>query len=133
MSRSSRPRIDQQLTWVYTDDLDGTATFYRDVLGLEQVLDQGACRIHRAGPDSFIGVCRTRPGRHCEPKGVVITFVTADVDGWYAYLSSKDVTIDSAPEHSQQFNVYCFFARDPNGYLIEFQRFMDPSWPAPQS
>ena len=31
---------------------------------------------------------------------------------------------------SEQFNVYCFFVLDPNGYRIEFQQFLDPAWAA---
>lgn len=128
-----RPRIEQFITWVYTEDLPGTAAFYAEVLGLEQVLDQGACRIFRTAPDAFLGVCHARPGRYVEPKGVVLTLVGRDVDAWYEHLSNQGVTPEGPPEHSRQFNVYCFFARDPNGYLIEFQRFLDPDWPAPRT
>lgn len=123
------PPVAQSVTWVYTEDLDGTCAFYGATLGLEQVLDQGGCRIFRQSPSSFLGVCRTRPGRWSEPKGVVITFVTPDVDGWHRYLIAQGVTPEGAPEYSAAFNVYCFFARDPNGYLLEFQDFRDPSWP----
>jgi hypothetical protein len=28
-------------------------------------------------------------------------------------------------------NIYHCFLRDPNGYLIEIQRFLDPAWPRP--
>jgi hypothetical protein len=38
------------------------------------------------------------------------------------------VTPDGPPERSDQFGVYCFFARDPNGYLLEFQTFLDRGW-----
>lgn len=124
----ARPPIDQNVTWVYANDLEGTCRFYRDTLGLEQVLDQGGCRIFKSSASSFLGVCQVRPGRHVEPKGVVITFVTSDVDGWHRHLVAKGVTPEGAPERSEKFNVYCFFARDPNGYLLEFQTFLDPSW-----
>ena len=119
----------QQITWVYTQDLDGTCQFYAESLGLEQVLDQGACRIFRSTGDSFIGICNVRPGREMNPNGVVISFVTNDVDGWYQRLLARGVTFDAPPELSNAFNVYSCFARDPNGYRIEFQRFVDPKWP----
>lgn len=123
------PPIEQSVTWIYTDDLDGTCRFYGTTLGLHQVLDQGGCRIFRQSASSFLGVCRVRPGRHSEPKGVVITFVTPDVDGWHRHLIAQGVTPDGVPTYSEAFNVYCFFARDPNGYLLEFQTFRDPAWP----
>ena len=130
MSASSTPRIQQQVTWVYTEDLDASAPFYATTLGLQLVLDQGACRIYRTSASSFVGLCRTRPGREVEPRGVVLTLVTPDVDAWYAHLLAAGVQIESAPLHSGQFNVYSFFALDPNGYRIEFQQFLDPAWPA---
>ena len=126
---STQPPLDQQVTWVYTEDLEGTAEFYASILGLSLVLDQGSCRIYRASPAAFIGVCAVRPGRYVEPKGVVITFVTQEVDEWHNRLIAAGATIDSPPEYSEQFMVYCFFVRDPNGYLLEFQRFEDPAWP----
>ncbi|MDP6343506.1 MAG: VOC family protein [Alphaproteobacteria bacterium] len=128
---TDRPTIAQQITWVYTADLDGTAAYYRDVLGLEQVLDQGACRIFATSADAFIGVCTARPGRWVEPKGVVLTMVAPDpggVDAWYDWLGARGGATEGPPERHEDFNVYCFFARDPNGYLLEFQSFLDPAW-----
>ena len=76
---ATRPAIDQMVTWVYTQDLPGTATFYAETLGLEMVLDQGSCRIYRTAAEAFLGVCHARPGRHVEPRGVVLTLVSDEV------------------------------------------------------
>ena len=78
---------------------------------------------------AFLGVCRTRAGRYVEPKGVGPTLLSPDADGWYARLQDRVVALEGPPERSEQFNVYCFFARDPNRYLVEFQTFLDPAWP----
>ena len=53
------PPTNQSLTWVYTEDLEGTCRFYTEVVGFAQVLDQGLCRIFRT---SEIGraSCRER-------------------------------------------------------------------------
>ena len=62
MHNQAHPHIGQSLTWVYTEDLPGTAEFYAELLGLEQVFDQGACRIFRTAPDAFLGVrCAAQP------------------------------------------------------------------------
>ena len=66
-----------------------------------------------------------------DAKGVVITLVTPDVDGWHAALKAKGVTILEPPAYHASFDVYCFFAADPNGYKLEFQTFRDPSWKMP--
>ncbi len=123
------PPTSQSLTWVYTEDLDGTCRFYAETIGFPQVLDQGACRIFRTSPTGFLGVCQVRPGRWVEPKGTVITFVTDDVDAWHARLVARGAAPETPPARSAAFNVYAFFVRDPNGYLLEFQTFLDPAWP----
>ena len=122
------PPIAQSVTWIYTDDLDATCRFYAETIGLTQALDQGGCRIFQTSPTGFLGICRARPGRHVEPKGVVVTFVTPDVDAWHRHLIAQGITPEGTPTRSNAFNVYCFFARDPNGYLLEFQTFLDPAW-----
>jgi predicted enzyme related to lactoylglutathione lyase len=120
-----------QVTWVYTADLPGTARFYAETLGFDMVLDQGLCRIFRAAPHAFVGVCQVRPGRWVEPKGVVVTFVLptpGDVDAWHAKLVANGAKPEGAPFHSETFNVRAFFLLDPNGYRLEFQAFLDPAW-----
>ena len=126
-----RPSISQQVTWIYTHDLQGTARFYGETLGLEQVLDQGSCRIYKTSATSFLGVCQVRPGRFVEPKGVVITMVTKNVDEWHALLKARGVTILETPAYHSSFDVYCFCAADPNGYKLEFQAFRNPAWKMP--
>jgi hypothetical protein len=32
------------------------------------------------------------------------------------------------PTYNERYQIYHLFARDPNGYLIEIQRFEDPRW-----
>ncbi len=122
------PPIDQCVTFIYTHDLAATTQWYEDVLGLECVLVQTCCKIYRTGGSGFLGIC-SRPNRTVEPRGVVFTMVSSDVDGWYARLKGKGVTIEGPPELSTEFNVYAFFAADPNGYKLEFQEFRDPAWP----
>ena len=128
-----RPPIDQHVVFVYSDDLDRSAAFYSEILGLKQVLDQGQCRLFRVAGTAFLGVCRCREGRSVTADGVVLTFVTEDVDAWHRNLADAGVTLLGPPSHSETFGVYGFFARDPDGHLIEFQRFLDPQWPSPDS
>ncbi len=127
----TRPEINQQITWVYTRDLEETARFYDQVLGLTEVFDQGTCRVYRATRDGFLGLCAiTRPDRWVEPRGMIISIVTDDVDGWYEKLRSAEADLLGPPEVSEDKTIYSFYVRDPNGYRLEFQRFFDPSWPA---
>jgi catechol 2,3-dioxygenase-like lactoylglutathione lyase family enzyme len=53
----------------------------------------------------------------------MISIVTDDVDAWYQRLRGKGVAVDNPPRRLEQFAIYTFFTRDPNGYVIEFQQF----------
>ena len=95
------PLTNQSIAWVYTDDLDGTCSFYRDRLELTQVYDQGMCRLFRWSANGFIGVCQVRLGRFVEPKGVVLTFVTPDVDAWYRHVMARGIAPDGPPAYKE--------------------------------
>ncbi len=116
--------FDQQITFLYTPDLEATARFYEDVLELPLARDQGACRIYHAAGGGFIGFCRHIGD--APPDGVILTLVTDDVDGWYARLQERGVDFEKAPTSNARYGIYHCFLRDPNGYLVEIQRFDDP-------
>jgi catechol 2,3-dioxygenase-like lactoylglutathione lyase family enzyme len=124
-----RPSIDQQITFLHTSDLAATSRFYEDVMGLALVLDQGDCRIYRTRADAYVGFCRRQAAPE-EPVGLILTLVTSQVDAWYDYLSQQGVTFENPPAHNPKYGIYHCFLRDPNGYLIEIQRFEDPEWTA---
>lgn len=119
--------FDQQVTFLLVADLEASTGFYREQLGLEQVLDQGDCRIFRTTATSFIGICERAV--RAEAGSVLVTLVTDDVDETHEMLTSAGVSCERTPQINTQYNVYHAFYRDPDGFLIEVQRFLDPSWP----
>jgi catechol 2,3-dioxygenase-like lactoylglutathione lyase family enzyme len=122
--------FDQFVTFIIVEDLERSSAFYADKLNLALVLDQGACRIYRAAPNSFLGICSHRPPP-AERDGVILTLVSDDVDGWYEHLKRFDLDFEKTPQLYERFNIYHLFVRDPDGYLVEIQQFRDPSWPKP--
>ncbi|XWN31112.1 MAG: VOC family protein [Devosia sp.] len=124
------PPFDQLVTFIYTDDLEAAAHFYGEVLELPLALDQGSCRIYAVGPAGFLGVCR-KAGEPQTRDGVIVTLVSNDVNGWHAHLAAKGVTFEKPPTLYEDYNIYHCFLRDPAGYLLEIQTFLDPSWPKP--
>jgi catechol 2,3-dioxygenase-like lactoylglutathione lyase family enzyme len=124
----SRPSIDQHVSFLYTRDLATTAAFYEDILELPLVLDQGGCRIYGVGNNSFIGFCQ-RDETPEQPSGVIVTLVTSEVNEWHRFLGAKGITFEKPPTYNPTYNIYHCFLRDPNGYLLEIQEFLDPAWP----
>jgi catechol 2,3-dioxygenase-like lactoylglutathione lyase family enzyme len=125
-----RPTLDQLVTFVSVRNLEDSARFYGELLGLPLALDQGVCRIYRVAAGAFLGICQ-RHGLvpdHGRQTAVVVTLVAGDVDGWYAFLAERGVVFEQPPQHNAQYNIYNCFFRDPDGHLLEIQRFLDPAW-----
>lgn len=127
-------QFEQQVTFLYTADMDRAKAFYEGVLDLACVLVQrGGCRIYRTGRDSFLGICTAREGRATEPRGVILCLVDQDVEGWADRLKARGAVLEKEPTRNPDFAITHLFLRDPDGYLIEIQRFEDPDWPGPNA
>jgi len=114
-----------QVTFLPTDDHQKSIDFYEGVLGLTLVRDQGLCRIYKTGPASYVGFCERGYTIPTEFR-VVVTPLIDDVDGVYERVQAAGIVTENSPGLSEHFDVYRFFLRDPNGYLVEIQRFNEP-------
>ena len=116
--------FNQQVIFLSVSDLDSSSRFYGETLGLRLACDQGTCRIYHLCGNSYIGVCKGEPPRW--PNGLTLTMVSADVDGWYERLKERDVEIKHPPKLNEKYKIYHFYLNDPDGYIIEIQRFVEP-------
>lgn len=125
----------QQVTFCYAPDLEAADGFYQQVLGLPLVLDQGACRIYQVTREAFVGFCTATTAMSDRVgSGVILTLVVdspQDVDAWASDLEQRGGGrfMEKPPTHNDRFNIYHLFLRDPNGYLVEIQAFLDSAWP----
>lgn len=120
------PDLEAQITFLYTRDLAETAHFYEEILGLTLKLDQGSCRIYRVSAGGYLGFCQRSEVAAEASERIILTLVTQDVDGWYERLCARGVVFEHPPATNPRYNIYHFFLRDPNGYLVEIQRFLHP-------
>lgn len=122
--------VTEQITFLTTRDLATTAHFYEEVMGLPLVVDQGRCRIYHVAGAAYVGFCEreSAPATSEEARGVIFTLVTPDVDGWYERLRAQGVPFEKTPASNEAYGIYHCFLRDPNGYLLEIQRFLDEDW-----
>ena len=105
-------------------DLDTLESFYTQTIGCTLWLDQGACKIFQHG-NMLFGFCRADEK---DQQGVITFFYPerSQVDTMYRKL--QDIALDS-PKMNEKFNIYHFYARDPEGRSIEFQYFNHPLKP----
>ena len=116
------------ITFLRTDDLEKTTEFYQDIMNCQLVVDQGVCRIFQITKESYVGFC-VHEFLEKESENVCLTFVCSskeEVDKTYEFLMNRDVKLREAPKENKRFNIYNFFASDPNGITIEVQYFLHP-------
>lgn len=110
----------------YYEDVEAATTFYREVMGFRVAADYGFAKIMQVAPKSFITLVDHAEGMHSadEPKTTAIAIVTDQLDEWWAYVNTQDIelrtkeykTVPGRAHHG-------FVAVDPEGYLLEFERF----------
>lgn len=112
---------------LYTDELEETATFYRDVLRLPQSASFGDACFLQTGPDSTLILFDRQKLRQREsvipahgadgPGHVAFAALPEEMDAWRERLVAHGVEI----EHEQRWpqGSYSIYFRDPAGNSIE--------------
>lgn len=117
--------FDGQITFVPVSDLARSAAFYELTLLLSLTLDQGGIKIFRVAGGGFLGLCQSDGPLPADDR-LILTLVTERVDEWHTRLADQGVPTDGPPRENARYRIYHFFARDPDGYRLEVQRFLHP-------
>ena len=118
------PSLKTGVVFLKTLELELITEFYTQRVGAELWMDQRDCRIFRHGQFLF-GFCQREESEACG----ILTFVYSDREAVDAmHEEFRDEALD-APCDNPSYPIYNFFARDPEGRLIEFQVFTgDVDW-----
>ena len=122
------PQNSDLIVFLYTQDLEGTQKFYEEVLGLKCTVDQIEHKAFRISENSFVGFSYRPNITFTQPRGICISIVSDYVDEWYEELLNKGIQIEKSPSIDPKTNIYNFFFRDNNNYIIEIQKFLDSNW-----
>ncbi|MFO7692711.1 MAG: VOC family protein [Vicinamibacterales bacterium] len=127
VTRPASLGVQANIVFLYYKDVPAAQRFYEDVIGLALTVDQGFSKIYQVSPTSFIGLVDEAQGLHraSEAKAVTVSFVTEQIDEWYAYLQSKGVKMRGPIGNATRHPTRGFVAYDPEGYYLEFERFLD--------
>lgn len=107
-----------------TKMLDKLRAFYTEILDCRVWLEQPDCCILQHG-NLLFGFCT----RDEIDQNALITFFYEDrisVDEMYDVMIE---TADGRPRYSEEYKIYQFFAKDPEGRPLEFQFFDHPLKP----
>lgn len=112
----------------YYEDVEAAADFYQKIMGFRIAADYGFAKIMQAAPKSFITLVDETKGMHSssEPKTTAIALVTNELDEWWDYIRTQDIDMRSTEYTITEGGPHDgFVAIDPEGYLLEFERFND--------
>ncbi len=121
----SVPGVEGLITFLYYEDLERAVRFYEDVMGFEKTVDQGWAKIYRVAGEAHVGLVDGSRGYHkpSPSKPVMITVVVDNVDAWYRYLRVMGVVTLTDPRDHEEIGIRAFLLEDPEGYVIEIQKF----------
>lgn len=92
--------------------------WYQETVGADVWLKQPGCTILTVESFRF-GFC---DAEETEQEGI-LTFVYDERDGVDAMHDRVGDTADAQPHENEQYDIYQFFATDPDGRTAEFQTF----------
>lgn len=101
-----------------TTDVEAVHAFYTSRMGCRLWHDQGACRIYSNG-NLLIGFCKAEKA---DMQSVITFFYPSQEEVAHKYDELKDVAT-TEPLLNDRFNIYQFYAEDPEGRTVEVQFF----------
>lgn len=112
-------------TFLYYKDLERAADFYSRTLGLEELANYGNSRIFQLSQKSLLILVDEKYGMHRadEPKSVALALLTDQLEEWWTYLQAQGVPVKYPLKVKEGGAHDGFVMIDPEGYLLEFERF----------
>ncbi|MFB6124775.1 MAG: VOC family protein [Halanaeroarchaeum sp.] len=107
-----------------SERVDDVVSFYRSAVDAEIWLEQPGCTIVRSDEFRF-GFCE---GEAADTDGI-LTFLAPDRAGVEEYYDRLEGVATGPPTENETYDIYQFFARDPEGRTVEVQTFLHETPP----
>ena len=116
------------ITFFYYDDLNAPATSYSNVMRFKLVDDQKWAKIYQINGNAFLGIVDGKKGfcKVQDKNAVLLTLVVDDVHSRYTYFKDNGINLVGEVQKKEDIQVHCFFLKDPGGYVLEVQQFLNP-------
>jgi catechol 2,3-dioxygenase-like lactoylglutathione lyase family enzyme len=126
------PQLNKVLeTALYADDLEGTARFYAEVLGLRRLFVDGRLQAFAVGEQSVLLLFRrgaslttvSLPGGTIPPHDgqgplhVAFAIAAEELPSWEARLQAREIAIEGRTHWPR--GGHSVYFRDPEGHLVE--------------
>jgi catechol 2,3-dioxygenase-like lactoylglutathione lyase family enzyme len=110
------------ITFFATTDLERIVEFYVETVGAAVWLEQPDCTILKYD-NQLLGFCERE---QADTEGI-LTFVYSDREGVDEMHEKLADRARDDPHENETYDIYQFFADDPDGRAVEFQTFLHPT------
>ena len=116
------------ITFFYYNDLTKATEFYEKIMGFDFIVDQEWAKIFRVNGRALMGCVDGNRGYHKpdETKPVMLTVVVDDPDEWFNHFKKNNIETLNEPHDIDEMGLRVFLLKDPEGYVIEIQKFYEP-------
>lgn len=127
MAQDNKPRIQLNHIAIYVTNLQQSAAFYRDIIGLDSIPEPFKIGKHawfKIGPAMALHVIAAAPEKKAYYKNNHICFSVSDMDAFLAKLKTagivyEDINGQKTAVTTRVDGVQQIWFRDPDGYWIE--------------
>jgi len=125
--RPAELTVQATVLWLYYNDIPSMQRFWEDLLDVNLMVDQGWAKVYPVSRTGYVGLVDGTRGLHqaTEQKGVTVSFITADVDGWLTHVRAQGVELRTPDVLDEAGRVRVFVGYDPEGYFLEWDTFLD--------
>ena len=122
------PKANGLITFFDYKDLKRATDFYQNIMGFNLIHDQKWAKIFQIVENSYVGCVDGNVGYHrpSKEKPVMLTLVVDDPDEWYRHFQKHSIKTINEPHDDKDLNLRIFLLYDPEGYVIEIQKFYQP-------
>ena len=114
------------ITFLYYKDFEQASMFFKDVLELEEVMDQGWAKVFRISNSSFIGCVKKQDGsiESVNKGGALISLTVEDAEQAYDKIKTHKLPQITELKVIESIPLKSFFFKDYEGYDFEIQEFI---------
>jgi hypothetical protein len=121
---SAPAAVQDQVTFLYYEDLAAPREFYGKTLGFKAYYEQQWVSLYRVAAGAGIGVAQVTGGQltaNIKRDAAMVSIVTNDVESVFKRLrQTAGVVVQKEIYDHPQVPIRAFLLRDPGGYSVEF-------------
>lgn len=114
------------VTFIYYKDYERGSEFFKEVLNLKLVMDQGFAQVYQVSDKGFVGIVKAQDGSVNSEYvgGTLVSLTTHNVEEEYNRIKELDVVDLTEIKDFKEIPLKSFFFKDFENHDFEIQQFI---------